>query len=88
MEIPEITKKLQEHEETLKDHERRLHEGDISFALMRQMIERIQSDLTEVKSILKAMQDKPARRWENILNGVINWAVVAFLAYIAFGQGG
>ncbi len=69
----------------MTEHERRLHEGDISFALLRQMTERIQADLSEVKSLLKTMQERPARRWESVMNCVINWAVAALLAYVAIG---
>jgi hypothetical protein len=69
----------------VSEHERRLHEGDISFALLRQLSERVQEDLAEVKALLKNMQDKPARRWEGVVNCVINWAVAALLAYVALG---
>ncbi len=69
----------------VSEHERRLHEGDISFALLRQMNERIQEDLAEVKAMLKAMQEKPARRWESAINCAINWAVAALLAYAVLG---
>jgi hypothetical protein len=67
------------------EHEHRLHEGDISFALLRQMNERIQEDLAEVKAMLKAMQEKPDRRWESVVSCAINWAVAALLAYVVLG---
>lgn len=76
---------IRELNRQLSEHERRLHEGDISFALLKQMTERIQADLSEVKALLKTMQERPVRRWESVLNCVINWAVAALLAYVALG---
>ena len=70
----------------LKEHERRLHDGDVSLALFRQTLDCIKSDLMELKQMIKALQDKPAKRWDAIVNSVVSWAVVAFLAYIAFGK--
>jgi hypothetical protein len=76
---------LRELARQLTEHERRLHEGDISFALLRQTTESIRADLAEVKALLKALQDKPARRWESVVSCAINWAVAALLAYVALG---
>jgi hypothetical protein len=70
----------------ISEHERRLHEGDISLALLHQLSERVQADLSEVKAMLKNMQDRPARHWESIVSCIINWAVAALLAYIALGR--
>lgn len=36
--------------------------------------------------ILEDLSKKPAKRWDALVTTAMNWAVVAFLAYLAFGK--
>ena len=61
----------------------RLHRGDTTLALLEQRLGQIDDKLTELSVGVKALQDKPARRWESISSSVLQWVVTALLAYIA-----
>lgn len=44
--------------------------------------ERVEGDVREIKGDVKSMKDKPAKRWETIVNNII-WAVVgAVIVYL------
>lgn len=80
----EITR--QEFEELrirVERHEERLGRGDTNLALLNQRLEGMEKDISEVKLILKSMQERPAKRWDGVVGGIINWAVAALLAYLA-----
>ena len=65
----------------------RLHRGDTTLALLEQRLGQIDDKLTELSVGVKALQDKPARRWESISSSVLQWVVTALLAYIAVTLG-
>ena len=46
------------------------------------------SDVGEIKSDVKAMLDKPARRWESLLDKALWLAAGAFLAWVLSGMPG
>ena len=44
--------------------------------------ERVEDDVKEIKGDVKSLKDKPAKRWETIVNNII-WAVVgAVIVYL------
>ena len=48
----------------------------------------LKSDVGEIKSDVKAMLDKPARRWESLLDKALWLAAGAFLAWVLSGMPG
>ena len=72
------------------ENTQRLHAGDITLAKLDIRLKGIEDKQTEIgdqqKEIaagVKALQEKPARRWESISGTVVQWVVTALLAYIA-----
>lgn len=67
----------------VSENTERLHRGDTTLALLDQRLSQIDDKLTELSVGVKALQDKPARRWETVSSTVVQWVVTALLAYIA-----
>lgn len=67
-----------EAQQRLREHDVRLADGTTNFALMNQSLKSIESDMAEVKSDVKEMMAKPARRWDKTVEYVL-LAVIAFL---------
>lgn len=63
--------------------ESRLHDGDISLALLKQEFKQINNKLDEMAMTLQELSLKPARRWDSISQQILTWIVTALLAYIA-----
>ena len=58
---------------------------DIREVVNRQTntLEVITARLESVDARLKHIEDKPRKRWENVLDTIINWATLAVLALLA-----
>lgn len=72
----------------------RLHAGDITLAKLDLRLKSIEDKQTEIgdqqKEIaagVKALQEKPAKKWETVQETVIKWVITALLAYIAVKMG-
>ena len=59
-----------------------------SVALFAQEQEYIKEDVKEIKADVKALTDKPAKRWDSLVDKAI-WALAgAFIAWVAAGAPG
>ena len=59
-----------------------------SVALFAQEQEYIKEDVKEIKADVKALTDKPAKRWDSLVDKAI-WAIAgAFIAWVAAGAPG
>jgi len=67
----------------LEQHEARLADGNVNFALIQQTLTRIEKEMAEIKSDLKDLKEKPARKWEGITGKITDWAAILLLAYVA-----
>ena len=59
-----------------------------SVALFAQEQEYIKEDVKEIKSDVKALTDKPAKRWESLVDKLLLVAAGAFLGWLAAGMPG
>ena len=59
-----------------------------SVALFAQEQEYIKEDVKEIKADVKALTDKPAKRWESLLDKLLLVAAGAFLGWLAAGMPG
>ena len=50
--------------------------------------EHIQADVKEIKADVKALTDKPAKRWESLVDKLLLVAAGAFLGWLAAGMPG
>ena len=75
----------------LEDIEKRQDNRDElvkSVALFAQEQEYIKEDVKEIKADVKALTDKPAKRWESLLDKLLLVAAGAFLGWLAAGMPG
>ena len=59
-----------------------------SVALFAQEQEYIKEDVKEIKADVKALTDKPAKRWESLVDKLLLVAAGAFLGWWAAGMPG
>ena len=67
--------------------EERLHNGDVTLALLKQRLDQIDDKLEEMSQTLQELRMRPARRWESVSQTILTWIVTALLAYIALKMG-
>ena len=51
-------------------------------AIIDERYSNIQATLVDIQADLRAIKEKPAKRWENITNAVLQWLVLAVLAAV------
>ena len=79
-EVDELRRRLEACEE-------RLHRGDTTLALLDQRLEQIDSKMGEMAEGIKSLQNKPAKRWEQVTGQVVNWAIALLLGLLALKVG-
>ena len=67
--------------------EERLHNGDVTLALLKQRLDQIDDKLEEMAQTLQELRMRPARRWESVSQTILTWVVTALLAFIAIKMG-
>ena len=67
--------------------EDRLHHGDTTLALLDQRLGQIDSKMGEMAEGIKALQAKPAKRWEAVTGQVLNWVIALLLGALAVMAG-
>lgn len=91
----EISEKLVEVEARSKSNKHRidavekrqdnLEQLTHSFSVMQKEQEYIKEDVGEIKVDVKALAEKPAKRWESIVEKAITVAVGALVGYLLSG---
>lgn len=71
----------------VSENTRRLASGDTKMALLDQRLEQIDEKLGEVALGIKALQEKPAKRWDAITGQIVNWIVALLLGVLALKVG-
>ena len=67
--------------------EERLHNGDVTLALLKQRLDQIDDKLEEMAQTLQELRMRPARKWESVSQTIMTWVVTALLAFIAIKMG-
>lgn len=67
----------------VEENTARLHAGDITLAKLDVRLKGIEDKLEELATGVKALQEKPAKKWESVSATVVQWVVTALLAFIA-----
>lgn len=67
----------------VESNTKRLSDGDSTLKLINYRLDEIDKKLDKLDAAILAMQQKPAKRWEQVSSTVIQWVVTALLAYIA-----
>ena len=88
--LTEVEARSKSNTKRLDDVERRQDNLDnlvSSVAIMAQEQEHIKDDVTEIKTDVKALSDKPGKRWDSIVDKSI-WAVLAAMIAFLLGRMG
>lgn len=80
MEFDELRRRVESVEE-------RLHNGDVTLALLKQRLDQIDDKLEEMSQTLQELRMRPARKWESVSQTILTWVVTALLAFIAIKMG-
>lgn len=75
------TKRLDEVEE----RQNNLDELVASVRVLATREERVEKDVTEIKSDVKSIKEKPGKRWEAMVDKIV-WAVLAALIAFLLGR--
>lgn len=67
--------------------EDRLHNGDVTLALLRQRLDQIETKLDEVAVAIQDLRMKPAKRWDSVSGQVVNWLIALLLGVVAVKLG-
>ena len=65
-----------------KEFYRKLETSHTNVALIEQRLNQIKEDTEEIKGSVQVMKEKPAKRWENMVEKVIGAVVLAVVAYL------
>lgn len=86
--LTEVEQRSKSNAKRLEDVEKRQDNLDnlvSSVAIIAKEQDHIKSDVTEIKTDVKALTEKPAKRWDDMVDKTV-WAVLA--AVIAYYLGG
>lgn len=67
--------------------EDRLHNGDVTLALLKQRLDQIDAKLNEMSVTLQDLRLRPARKWDSVSQQVLIWIMTAILAFVAMKTG-
>ena len=71
----------------VESNTKRLSDGDSTLKLINYRLDEIDKKLDKLDDALNGIQQKPAKRWEQISSTVLQWVVTALVAYIAVKVG-
>lgn len=71
----------------VEENTKRLAAGDTTLAVLDEQLKQINAKLAELSAGVKALQEKPAKKWESVSASILQWVVTALLAYIAVKVG-
>ena len=81
--VEQLKELVEKHDAKLEAHETRLAEGNTSFELIRRDIRDLTASVDENTKALNEFAQKPAKRWEAVVNQAINIVIAVILGYIA-----
>lgn len=83
--LTEVETRAKSNQHRLDEMEKRQNNLDDLVGTVKVLAdreERVEDDVKEIKGDVKSLKDKPAKRWETIVNNII-WAVVgAVIVYL------
>lgn len=85
--VEQLKELVEKHDERLQAHETRLAEGNTSFELIRRDIRDLTMSVQANTAAMKTLTEKPAKRWDSMVDQAINIIVAGLLAYIAMKLG-
>lgn len=88
--LTEVEGRSERNAQRLDEVEKRQENLDkltTSVSLLAEREERVETDVKEIKTDVKALAEKPAKRWDSLMETIIVAVASAVVAYI-LGRGG
>lgn len=70
------------NQQTHKEFFSKFEESRTADAVTQERYQQILQTMSEVKEDVKALKEKPAKRWEQVINIVLQWAILGLLAAV------
>ena len=80
--IKALEQDSQRNQQTHKEFFNKFEESRTADAVTQERYQQILATMSEVKEDVKALKEKPAKRWEQVINIVLQWAVLGLLAAV------
>ena len=83
--LTKLEERAKSNTHRLDDLEIRMKENEelvTSVALLAQKQETIEGDVKEIKTTVKGIAEKPAKRWDNIVDKILLTAIGAIVLYM------
>ena len=83
--LTEVEERSKSNQHRLDDLEKRQDNFDDLIGSVRVLAdreERVESDVKEIKDDVKTLTDKPAKRWDNVIDKIIMTLVAAVVGFI------
>ena len=82
--MSEVTREeFDELKHQVQENTSRLHDGDLAMTKLDMRLGSIEAKVDELISGVKAIQEKPAKRWDSLSSQILQWFVAAVLTFIA-----
>lgn len=78
--LAKVEEKVKINSDKLNDHEQKIEKlSDVYIALTKvnDKVENVENDVSEMKADIKVIKDKPAKRFENIVDTILKTVVGA-----------
>lgn len=88
--IKEIEQRSKSNTKRLDEHDKRLEElSDVYISLTRlnDKVDTVDRDVKEIKSDMKAINEKPAKRMDSIINYILSALIGGIIGYILIKLG-
>jgi len=80
--LSDIQKKLDDHESRIRDvQESSIRHEEQTKDLWR-AVGRIEQLVTEIKSEIEKLKEKPAKRWDSLIGYIISGIIMLIIAYV------
>lgn len=85
--VEQLKELVEKHDAKLEAHETRLAEGNTSFELIRRDIRDLTSSVNANTEAMRALSEKPSKRWDSLVDQAAKLVVTILLTYIAVKLG-
>lgn len=79
--VQKLEEDSRRNQETHREFYSKIESVNRENAVMASDIASIKTLCAEIKNDVKALTEKPAKKWDNIVASVLQWAVLGILAY-------
>lgn len=87
IEVDQRSKSNKHRLDKMEERQDNLEQLTNAFSVMQKEQEYIKDDIGEIKTDVKSLAEKPAKRWESVVERIITVVVGAVAGYLLSGRG-